>query len=104
MLGQRLCRRERVESGGPHVYVRQTKASGFAWLSGGLGGFSKGIKDLNRAIGFVRAFGGSGSGWEMRRAREQASRADGGAIHQGDTLSLTQLGNADEARQKQRED
>jgi hypothetical protein len=33
------------------------RMSGFAWLSGRLGGFSKGIQDLNRAIGFVRAFG-----------------------------------------------
>jgi hypothetical protein len=86
VLGQRLCRRERVESGGPHVYVRQTKASGFAWLSGGLGGFSKGVQDLNRAIGFVRAFGGSGSGWEMRRAREQASGAQTEALFTGGTL------------------
>lgn len=41
LLGQRLCSRERVERGGPHVYVRQAKGARvgeFAWLSGWLGG------------------------------------------------------------------
>jgi hypothetical protein len=52
VLGQRLCRRERVESGGPHVYVRKAKLSGLGGSRGclaELGGF-KGIQVLTRRV------------------------------------------------------
>jgi hypothetical protein len=105
VLGQRLCRRERVESGGPHVYVRQTKASGFAWLSGGLGGFFQGHQGPQPGDRVRPSVWGIWIGMgDEEGTRAGLWSADGGAIHRGDTLSLTQLGNADEARQKQRED
>lgn len=104
LLGQRLCRRERVESGGPHVYVRQAKGvrvGGFAWLSGagGLGAF-KGIKGLNQATGFVRAFWGSGSGWQMAMAREQTSGGRAGALFTShfDTTRQSRRGTAEATR------
>ena len=61
-----------------HVYVwgaKDVRVTEFAWLTGALG-----LRNLNQAIGFVRAFSGSGSGWEMRMAREQASGKRAGAL------------------------
>ena len=56
--------------------LREPGCGLFAWLSGGLRGF-KGIKGLNRAIGFVRAFWGSGSGWEMRNGTRAGPQVSG---------------------------